>query len=234
MVLRKLRWLPAAVLAAAAAVLTPARSSAGIIIQVQEVGGSYNQTFNAGNPLPASFDTGNFTNVKITVNSTSTSPANQHSISTTLNAAPASSFNSSIGLQVTVLDNGFVNTNVGGDGGFTGNVSNTSAFAPNSTATGSANLSNPNTNLGPATATPGGSGGGFSPANISGLPDQFSIQQVLTLQAGSVGTNATFTAGISTQVDASPVAAVPAPPALVLALAAVPALGLRRLMRKKA
>lgn len=233
MVLRKLRWLPAAVLAAVAAVLTPVRSSAEILIQVQETGGgSYNQTYTLAT-LPTSFSTGNFNNVQITVNSTSTAGASTgHSISTTLNAAPGSTFDPAVGLTVTVTDNGFLNANPGGSGLFAGNVSNTSAFA-DTAVTGQANLSSPATQLGPTTATTGTSSV-FSPANVSGIPDSYSITQVLGLSVNSLSNaNATFTAGISTQVLANP-APVPAPPALVLALAAVPALGLRRLMRKKA
>jgi len=238
MVRRKYRWLSAAVLAAVAAVATPGRSSAETVILVQEIGGGYSQSF-TGATLPTSFDTGNFSNVKITINSSTDpssgllNPSSGHSISTTVNAAPGSTFTTSVGLRVTVTDDGFLNSNPGGNGTFTGNVSNTSAFVT-STVTGQATLSSPATTLGPTNATTGTSSL-FSPANVSGVPGSYSIQQVLELRVAAVtNSNATFTAGISTQVDSSVVAPVPAPPALFLALAAVPVLGLRRVLRKKA
>jgi hypothetical protein len=237
MVSRKHRWLSAAVLAAVAAVATPGRSAAGTVILVEETGGSYSQSFTAAT-LPTSFDTGNFNNVKITINSSTDpssglkNPSTGHSISTTINAVPGASFDTGIGLKVTVTDDGFLNSNPGGGGTFTGNVSNTSAFVT-STATGTATLSNPATTLGPTTASTG-TCSLFSPANVSGVPGSYSIQQVLELRVSALAnSNATFTAGISTQVDTS-VAPVPAPPALLLALAAVPVLGLRRVLRKKA
>jgi len=234
MILRKYRWIAATVLAVAGVAAAPGRSSAATVILVEETGGSFSKTYNPTN-LPASFDTGNYSNVKITINSSSESgPANGHSISTTLNAAPGSSFSTDIGLRVTVTDDGFINSNPGGSGTFTGNVSNTSAFVT-STAEGTATLSQPPTTRSATAST--GTSSLFTPANVSGVPGQFSIQQILELRVSSLSNdNATFTAGISTQVDSSvaPVPApVPAPPAILLALAAIPALGVRRALRRR-
>ncbi|HEX4611017.1 MAG TPA: hypothetical protein VH092_22695 [Urbifossiella sp.] len=231
MILRKLRWLSAALLAAAAVFATPSVSLAETVITVQETGGPV-QTFTAAT-LPTSFDTTNFSDIKITINSSSSSgPSTGHSISTTVNAAPASGFNTDIGLTVTVTDDGFLNSNPGGAGIFEGNVSNTSAFA-DTTATGTTLLSSPATTLGPTTASSGTSSL-FSPSSVSGIPGSYSIEQVLTLRVTALSNpNATFTAGISSQVLSNPLP-VPAPPAILLALAAVPVLGLRRVMRRKA
>jgi hypothetical protein len=229
MILLKLRWLAVAALVAA----TPSLAPAATVILVEETGGgSFSQTYSLAN-LPTSINTGNFNDVKITINSSSTSGAQPaHSISTTLNAAPAAGFSTAIGLKVTVTDDGFLNSNPTGSGVFKGNVSNTSAFIEGS-VTGSATLSSPATNLGPATATVGTSAP-FAPVNVSGIPDQYSIQQVVDLRVTALNSgSATFTGAVSTQIEAN-VAVVPAPPAVILALAALPVLGLRRVLRKKA
>lgn len=227
MILRKLRWLVAVAVAVAA---TPGVSRAATVILVEETGGSFSQSYTLAT-LPTSFSTGNFNDVKITINSSSTQGAQSgHSISTTVNATPASGFDTAIGLKVTVTDDGFLNSNPTGSGVFKGNVSNTSAFVE-STVTGSAQLSSPLTNLGPTTATTGTSV--FSPITVSGIPSQYSIQQVVDLRVTSLNNpSATFTAAVSTQVEAN--IAIPAPPAIFLALAAAPVLGLRRVLRKKA
>jgi hypothetical protein len=231
MVLRKFRWLAPAVVAAVAVLAAPGRSLAETMIIVQETGGAA-QTFTAAT-LPASFSTGNFSDVKITINSSSSAtPKLGHSISTTLNATPGTNFDPAKTLTVTVTDDGFNNLNPGGNGTFTGNVSNTSAFVTGS-VTGSTTLSSPATTLGPVAATVGNSVA-FSGTNVSGVPDTFSITQVLELRVDTLAnSSATFTGSISSQVLVNP-AAVPAPPAVFLALAAVPVLGLRRVLRKKA
>ncbi|QDU19983.1 hypothetical protein [Urbifossiella limnaea] len=239
MVLRKLRWLVAVVAALAAGPSV----SAATIIQVQEVGGSFSQSYTLAT-LPTSFNTTNFTNVQITVTTSSgTGAQTNHTLSTTLNAQAGTGFTAGSGLTVTVTESGFLNSNPDSAGFFVGNVGTTAAFAFTSN-TGTAKLASTagTTNLGPteAKATPfsAGSAAFVDPApvspNVSSIPDAFSIQQVIDFRVAFITqTNASFTAGVSNSVFTE-TPAVPAPPALLLALAAVPALGLRRVLGKKA
>ncbi len=240
MSLHKFRWLAAAVLAVAA---SPGAARAGTMIQIQEVGGTYANTFTLAT-LPASFNTTNFNNVQITVTTSSgTGAQTNHTLSTTLNAQAGTNFTAGSGLTITVSDDGFLNSNPNSAGFFVGNVGTTAAFA-NTSNTGSATLTSTagTTNLGPTTAnaTPfaAGSAAFVNPPpaapNVAGIPGQFSISQVIDFRvASTTQSNASFTAGVSNSVFTE-TAAVPAPPAVFLALAAVPALGLRRVLRKKA
>jgi len=256
MVFRKLRWLSAAVLAAAAVVATPGLSFAETTILVQEVGGAFTQSYTLAT-LPASFNTTNFTNVQITVGTSSLGQPSEgrpgHTLSTTLVALAGPNFTPNSGLSITVTDNGFLNANAkvgeSTDGFFVGNVGTTAGFAF-TTNTGTTKIAdtdplNPNPKLKEysaiASATPlvAGSAPFVSPApltpNVSGIPHQFSIQQLLEFRVTSItDASASFTASVSNSVNTVPQAAVPAPPAILLALAAVPALGLRRAIRKKA
>lgn len=243
MVLRKPRWLAAALLAAVAVVASPGVSTAGTVILVEETGGgSFSQSYTLAT-LPTSFNTPNFNNVQITITSSSGAGAQaDHSISTTLNALAGANFTAGAGLKITVTDDGFQNANPGSPGFFVGNVGTTAAFA-NTSNEGTATLTGAGTTtLGPVTAnaTPlvSGSAPFVDPApvspNVSNIPGAFSITQVLDFRvASTTAQSASFTAGISNSVVTS-TAAVPAPPAILLALAAVPALGLRRVLKRKA
>ncbi len=231
MFLRQVQWLAASLAAVLAVCLAPSRSSADVVILVQETGGPV-QMFTPAT-LPTSFSTGNFSDVKITFNTSSSPIATLgNSISTTLNAKPVTNFDTSKTLTVTVTDNGFFNLNPGGNGTFTGNVSNTSAFVTGS-VTGTTTLSNPSTTLGPTAATVGNSQP-FPATNVVGVPGQFSIQQVLELRVDSLNDqSATFTGSISSQILVNPTP-VPAPGGLALALIGLPLIGLRRALRKPA
>jgi hypothetical protein len=243
MVLRKPRWLAAALLAAVAVVASPGVSTAGTVILVEETGGgSFSQSYTLAT-LPTSFNTPSFNNVQITITSSSSAGVQaDHSISTTLNAQAGAGFAAGAGLKITVTDDGFQNANPNSPGFFVGNVSTTAAFA-NTSNEGTATLTGTGaTTLGPVTAnaTPvsAGSAPFVDPApvapNVSNIPGTFSVQQILNFRVASItAQSASFTAGISNSVVTS-TAAVPAPPAILLALAAVPAIGLRRALKRKA
>lgn len=255
MTVRRLRWLAAMVVAAVAAVATPARSAAATQIIVTETdlatgnpkAGGFSQTFTPLT-LPTVFDTKNFTSVKIAINSTSgleeKDKSDFHSISTSLNIRLAQTgFDPTIGLQVKVIDDAFLNLdpNVGGNGRFTGNVTTTAGGA-NTTNKGEATyIGNSNVKLGPtiATATSENAVAAGFPvppppqSNVSNIPNRFSIEQVINFSADRASTG-TFTAGVSNIITTDPnPAVVPAPPAAVLALTAFPLFGLRRVLRKK-
>jgi hypothetical protein len=238
MTISRLRWLAVMVVVAIAAIATPARSVAETVIIVTE--GTTQKTFTLAT-LPSSFNLDNFTNIKITVNPSTVGAG--HTLSTTLNALPSSGFNPAVGLEVKVVSD-FVNPFSDGSGEFAGNVSNTSAFAATtntgtarlfySDAIGTVSFNLPAVSVStPQTSPP--QSGGFAPRTVAGVPSAFSIEQVINFQVGAlVDPSASFTAGISNEIlFAPPPSAVPAPPAAVLALTALPLLGLRRWMRNK-
>lgn len=253
MILRKLRWLAAVALALAA----PAVSQAGIQILVQESGGP-EMIFNGS---VTNYATTNFTGINI--GSTPNSGAIS-SLTTTVRATPIVGFDPNASLRIVVISDDFTTppANVNGPavvennaaassgiGGGSNVLSNTTQlFAlPLSPATGQTATQAGGTTLGAATATAtdvrsSGGGGGVSPtttSNIMGMPSAFAIQQTITVRAevdpngGGIATGSTLGGSASSLVSTSP-APVPAPPAILLALAAVPALGLRRMLAKKA
>jgi len=249
MILRKLRWLAAVALALAA----PAVSNAGIQILVQESGGP-TQIFTGS---VVNYSTANFTEINIgtTPNSGAIS-----SLTTTVRATPVDGFNPAAELTITVISDDFTVPSAfengpatvfnnaaasSGIGGGSNVLSNTTQlFAlPLSPGTGQTAAQATGTALGSATATATDTrpGGGVSPtttSNISGMPGAFAIQQTITVRAdvtdpNGISTGSTLGGSASSLVVTTP-APVPAPPALLLALAAVPALGLRRVLAKKA
>lgn len=247
MKLRKLRWLATAVLAAAAVFAAPARSSAATQIIVSEFNTATSTTTNsqtftiatlptAGAPL--TFAGGNFRDISITMTTSSgAGPADFHSLTTTFGAKPTTgTFDSNIVLRLSILDDGFQNSNPDGTAMFSGNLGNSSGGS-STQVTGDTTLTAttpPTTTLGPASAA-GGVGVTFTAANVSVLPANFSIAQTLELRVSAItSANASFGSTISSFVSTSPPAAVPAPPALLLALTALPLVGLRRKLRKTA
>jgi hypothetical protein len=246
MVLRNLRLLVAAVLAAAG---TPAVSLAETQIIVSEFDTSTNTTLNSQTFTIATLPTagspytpvdGNFRDISITVTSSSSTGASDfHSLTTTFGAKPTEgTFDPNVELRVSVVDDAYLNSIPGGVGTLSGNLGNSSGGSVTS-VTGSTSLSTGTVGSTSAVATLGptsagsGSGTQFSPANISSMPGAFALEQTLALRVTSLtSTNASFGSTVSTFVTTS--APVPAPPALFLALAAVPVLGLRRVLRKKA
>jgi len=249
MILRKLRWLAAVALALAA----PTASQAAIQILVQESGGP--QMIFTGNV--SNYSTTNFTAISITPNQNSGAIG---SLTTAVVATPVTGFDPSATLTIIVTADGFTTptANINGPavvennaaassavGGGTNELSNTTQLlsVPLSPGTGQTGSPAAGSALGTATATatdtrPGGGASPTTTANIMGMPDAFAIQQTITVRAdvtssNGIDTGSTLGGSASSLVRTSP-APVPAPPALLLALAAVPALGLRRMLAKKA
>jgi hypothetical protein len=245
MVLRNLRLLAAVVLAVAG---TPAVSLAETQIIVSEFDTTTNTTLNSQTFTIATLPTagtpytpvdGNFRDITFTITSSSgTGASDFHSLTTTFGAKPTTgTFDPNVELRISIVDDAFLNSNPDGTGVLTGNLGNssggsvTSVTGTTSLSTGTIGATTPVATLGPATAV-GGSGVITGSANISNMPGAFAFEQTLALRVSSVSSsNASFGSPISTFV--TPSAPVPAPPALFLALAAVPVLGLRRVLRKK-
>jgi len=258
MVLRKMRWLSAAVLAAVALLSAPSRSAADTLVLIQELDSSSHvvagtsATFTLAT-LPSSSNPysptgGSFAGISVSVTSTSGVSSDINSLTTQVAAKPSGSFDSGHQLQVVVTDDGFLNSHAGGtatvdnnagaSSGISGGVNNISG----TTAIQSGTLATTLTGLGTSPAAtdvrPGTSSTNDTTANITNLPGLFAITQTITIRAaenspGSVSANSTFGGTLSTTLVSS-AAAVPAPAGLVLALAAVPALGFRRFLRRKA
>jgi len=83
--------------------------------------------------------------------------------------------------------------------------------------------------------------GGVSPtttSSVSSFPNYFAIQQEVDVRAVNVGSSGVASGstlgGSASSLVTTTAAPVPAPGGLLLALAAVPAFGLRRVLRKRA
>jgi hypothetical protein len=251
MVLRKLRWLSAAVLAAVAVFASPARSQAGTQIIVTEFDTSTNTVVNSASFTLATLPTagspytpvgGNFRDISITMTSSSGSGASDfHSLTTTFGAKPTDgTFNPNVELRLSIIDDGFLSSNPNGTGILSGNVGNssggsvTNVTGDTTLSTGMIGGTTPLLTLGPDSAG-NGSGTSFTSANIASMPGAFAIEQTLALRVSAVtSANASFGSTISTFLSTSPQSVVPAPAGLILALTAVPVIGLRRVLRKKA
>lgn len=244
MILRKLRWLAALALAVAA----PNASQAGIQILVQESGGPA-QLFSGS---VSNYSTTNFLNIEI--GSTPNSGAIS-SLTTTVRATPAANFDPSATLTIKVISDDFsippaningpatVENNAAASSGIGGGqnvLSNTTQLYTTPLPVGPGYQNGTPLGSATATATDTRPGGGASPtttSNISGMPSTFAIEQTIVVRANVTGPNgietgSTLGGSASSLVVTSP-APVPAPPAVLLALAAVPALGLRRVLVKK-
>lgn len=257
MVPRNLRWLSAAVLAAAALLGAPARSSADTLIIVNELDGS-NAVVSSSQftlaTLPSSSNPyspagGSFTGISITVTSTSGTSSNVNSLTTTVAAKPDGSFDASHQLQVIVTDDGFLNASAGGtavvtnDPGASSGISGGDNNLIGTTAVQSGSLATSLTTLATTPSasdtSPSGPSDPNTTANIANLPGQFAMTQTITIRAienspGSIDQNSTFGGTLSSTIRTTPPATVPAPAGLVLAAAALPVLGLRRAFRRKA
>lgn len=257
MLLRKMRWLTAALLAAAALVASPARSQAGIQILIQETDTTGTINYGAaqyfGGPSVLGAATSSFASISITVNTSSGVASAINSLTTTVNTKPSAAFDPTRVLRVWVTDDGFLNTFAGS----TALVENNAA-ASAAVAGGTNTLTNISELLGgaltqpptgPLTGSSLGSptaiaadtrpGGGISPtttSNIASLPGAFAIQQTITVRATPTSSNgidpqSTLGGSASTLVlTDAPV--VPAPAGIVLALIGLPILGARRILRR--
>ena len=259
MVLRNVRWMTACLVALAAIGFAPSWAHADTQILVQEVdltGGTViagtTQIFASSTNITTS--SANFSTITITANSSSGAVS---SLTTTVNATPISlSFNSTIGLRVTVTSDGFTTPNVGGTALVANNASASSAISggQNMLTNNTQLLSNPLTTptssgtdlatgalLGAETGTAADvrPSGGVSPtttSNITDFPGSFAIQQQIDVAAINVGpdgiaSGSTLGGSASSLVVTTP-NTVPAPGGLMLALIGLPLIGLRRALRK--
>ncbi len=262
MFLRQLRWIAAGVAIVAAVCASPAQSKADIQILVEELDGS-NVPFAATRQFTTSAGSGAtsfngtyFTGL-VTVSSNSSTPgASVASLTPSFSGQLTSAFNvaQDYKLRITVTDDGFTPNGPNGTlrvqtSGSTGFASGTESVAsetriynPNAgsqvPATSTTQLANGATVAGPVSLfTPNGTlvtnGAGLP---VAGLSSPYAIQQTIIVSfSGNIPANATFgaTGGASVTSDTPP-AAVPAPGGLALALIALPLLGLRRTLRKRA
>lgn len=248
MLLRKFRRLAAALAVVAAVAASPATSRADVQILVEELNngavvGSTSATL--GGSGTTTYNGTAFTNVLVTVSTNSATPSQVASLTPSFSGQLTSQFNPAVStLRVTVSDNGF--TANGPTGTFRVQTSGSNGFAEGTQAVASTtrifNTGSSGTVAGPVNlSTPNGTlvtnGDGLA---VSGLPNPYGIQQTITVSyTGPVTANATFgaTGGASMTSDAPPPpppSAVPAPGGLVLALVALPLVGLRRTLRKRA
>jgi len=257
MILRQLRWVTASLLAAAALLAAPARSDAATTIMIQQVqldaSGAVVGTIGASAAYTTPTMFGQFALNSISPNLVSgvsgfpTGPSRFFSLTTTVNVSPTSAaFDPSIGLQVVVtvdglqplFDNqpGRLNNNAGASSGLeSGNnlISNQSQLLDGAAGNlGAASTTAVDARPGPA---PVGTASTSPAVAIMSIPGLFGIQQTILVraEAGATGVVGTLGGTASTTVGIDTPAAVPAPAGLVLALAAVPVLGLRRVLRRK-
>lgn len=253
MLMSQLRWIAACAAVVAAVVASPARSKADTQILIQEVDaannpvGSLSTFFQAGNGsfnLPSSFSTPSFN-----VTSIGATPIigldGSGSLSTTVITTPGAAFNPTHSLRVTVTSDGFLNPTPGG----VGTLVNDPGISTSRTADANSNTGTTVLLTGPiGSTTPfdppliltdtqftGGSDA-RSDTTVTAVPGQYTLQQTLKITITPNGSlNGTFTDTLSSSLDATPPpAAVPAPGGLVLGLVALPLLGLRRTLRKRA
>jgi hypothetical protein len=260
MFLRKMRWLCAAIVATVAAVATPARSMADSQILIQELDGGGNPIggqIQISTGTSANFTTTNFGSIQVTTNPGFGSIG---SLTTNVSANLSSNFDPSHSLQIVVTVDGFTNPFPGQPalvsntaGSSTGIVGGTNSISGNSqilavplspsanqtgSAAGGTSLAGP---TGDSTATynlsTGPTSSGSTSATNPALPDAYAVQQTIIVRAtpdagGTIRTGSTVGGTVASTVVTN-AAPVPAPAGLVLALTAIPALGLRRFLRRK-
>lgn len=256
MFLRKMSWLCACIVATVAVLAAPARSMANTQILIQELDGGGNvvagqsQIFSG---TTASFATTNFLNIQV---GTSSNSGAIGSLSTSVSAGLSSTLDATHTLQVIVTNDGFVNpfpgqpaaisnsagasnAIVGGTNTITG-VTQLLSVPLTTPANQTGTLASGTTVGGPsAVATdirPGSSSTNSTSANSASLPTNYAIQQTITVRATPTtgilsGSSVGGTVGSTVFTNAAP---VPAPAGVLLALSAIPALGLRRILRRKA
>jgi len=258
--LQKSRWLAAGVLAAVAALAAPSRTDASVTILIEEIdasgkvlpGATNSQLFNS--PAAVNVQTADFGQISVVASSNSATSSPTSSISTgfsflNTSAIPATDLNG-LSLRITVTDTfsrppggqpASINSSIGaanGSAGFTGilDLSNqTDALTPGGTS-----LTTGSTPPVATTSSPSGTSSGAQFLNVSALPQDYQIQQTITVRLTANGTdvpaNQAFSGSVAsgTAPPVGPPTSVPAPGGLLLALAAIPALSLRRVLRKRA
>ncbi|MBN9117891.1 MAG: hypothetical protein J0I06_01775 [Planctomycetes bacterium] len=238
MVLRKVRWMTACLLALVAIGAAPSRSNADVQILVQELDASGNVLASQSTPFSGSGVTPTFNGVFFTgfgsVTTNSGSPSSVASLVPAFNGQLTSAFDVTQGhmLRLTVTDNNFKPN--GPAGSLKVEVAGTTGFATGSeSVVEETRIFDPATNttiaLYPMLASPDGTKV-TDTVPVSGLTMPYAIQQTLTISFnGEIPANATFgsTGGASLTSNA-----VPAPGGLVLALIGLPLLGARRALRR--
>jgi hypothetical protein len=251
MFLRNVRWVSAALLAAAAMLAAPGTARADIVVLIEEIDAGGNAIAGTSQTFSGSFVSGysttNFTQIQVGVSSNSQFSTPTASISTGfsyLNSTAVSPESSGIGLRIVVSDTfarpigsepSTVNTTVGASNGSTGLVGlNTISNQTTVLDSGNAVIG---TTAAATVVSPSGTASGPQSTLISSLPSQFQIQQEIILRVTSDGNNTvpagqTYggTAASSTQPLNNP---VPAPAGVVLALTGLPLIGLFPLIRRR-
>jgi hypothetical protein len=258
--LKKTRWLAAGALAVVATFAAPSRSAASVTILIQEIDAAGNVLPGAGNSqlfnsaAAVNVATTNFGQISVTAASNSATSSPTASVSTAFSFLNTSAISASdlngLSLRITVTDTfdrppgglaGSINSSIGAANGSTGfkgvlDVSNQT----DALSTGGTSLTTGSTPPIATAQSPSGTGSGAQFLNVGSLPQDFQIQQVITVKLSANGadvpSNQAFSGSVASGTDQpqSPPGPVPAPGGLLLALAAIPALGLRRVLRKRA
>lgn len=258
MLLSKFGRLSAGLLAAAAVLAAPSPAHAGISVLVEEVdaggnvvpGGSqaaFTSPNLTGTFVINALPTPSFTSISVTVNRSTGLASNLNTMTTTVNVRPNGVLTGEHFLRVIVTDDGFLNSNVGGVGtltddagvsaGISGGTNTTQVVTQLKTGT----LPGPLSNLGTATAGSSSSTGGAPEVNspavtIPEMPGPFGVEQTIFVIARAdpttegIAINSTLGGTLSSIIETQ---AVPAPAGVALALIGLPALGLRRYLRKR-
>jgi hypothetical protein len=252
--LRNVRWIAAGLLTLGGLIALPGRAAADTMILVEELNGSTvvnSQTFSVAS-LPTSGSPyspagGAFTGISLTVTSTSGVSSNVNSLTTTVAAKPSASFDPSHSLRVTVTDDGFLNASAGSpadvtndpgaSSGISGGVNNLSGTTTIQSGTILSGLTTLGATPASSDTSPGGPSDGNTTVNIPSLPSTFAMTQEITIHAiptTGIDPNSTFGGTLSSTIVTTPPQSVPAPAGLLLALTALPVLGFRRVLRRKA
>jgi hypothetical protein len=253
MPLRNSRRIGAGLLVAAALLASPARSQADITVLIEEVDLTGSVVFFGpatftGSDLPSQtnpFSTPNFTDIQVTVTTTSGTVSDVNSLTTAVNMKPSATFDPTHQLRLTVTDTGFRTPSPGADAAVTNNAGASSGIVGGTNhLTNQTQLAIPGGDpLGDATepATAIGGVGGSSATTtttVPNVPSEYAIQQTIYVRAvrnplgEGIDPNSTLGGSASSTVITSPVV-IPAPGGLALLLAGLPLVGLRRWLRKQ-